>query len=200
MNKFLKNFALGLLYFFLLPLELLAIVVFGCYGLGIYVVGFIKGTIRFFKGKRFFEPFPEDEKLLEIRAAQVDLLAHPNGVPATTPAPSAPAGPSTVYVQQNYYTGNPGAANQPASTPTVNPTPLPNNAPIDTTGFFRPSAEIPVPNATPIDMTAQQTPGIPIHHVNGENEPQQLTPEAKHETKNVAIIDLSKLDDGKDDQ
>jgi hypothetical protein len=200
MNKFLKNFALGLLYFFLLPLELLAVVVFGLYGLGLYLVGFCKGTIRFFKGKRFFAPFPEDEKLLEIRAAQVDLMAHPNGVPATTPAASAPAGPSTVYVQQNYYTGNPGANNQPAGTPTVNPTPLPNNGPIDTTGFFRPSAEIPVPNATQIDMTTQQTPGIPIHHVNGENEPQQLAPETKHETKNVAIIDLSKMDDGKDDQ
>jgi hypothetical protein len=190
-NGFLKNFALGLLYFFLLPIELLAIVVYGCYGLVIALVLFFKGTVRFFKGQRFFEPFPEDEKVLEIRAAQVDMLAHPNGVPA--PAAAQPAGPSTVYVQQNYYTNQPNPNAQAAP----NPNQLPNNGPIDTTGFFKPSQQIPVPNAPAIDMTAAATPGIPIHHV-GENGV-EMNPETKHETKTVAIIDLSKMDDGKDD-
>lgn len=196
MSKFLKNFAFGLLYFLLLPLELAAIVVFGIYALAIDIVIFFKGTLRFFKGKPFFEPFPEDEKVLEIRKAQVDLMAHPNGVPAA-PAPAAPAGPSTVYVQQNYYTGTKPADGQPT------PTQLPPNAPIDANGYFTPSQnQIPLDqNGKPIDMASQQTPGIPIHHLDDmAKERPEIARDPKLDTKTVAIIDLSKMDDGKDDE
>jgi len=195
MGKFLKNFAFGLLYFILLPLELVLLVVFGLYALGVDVVLFIKGTIRFFSGKPFFKPFEEDEKVLEIRTAQIDLLAHPNGLP--TPTTSNPAGPSTVYVQQNYYHGNPNG------TPELsNPGQIPNNTPIDTTGFFTPSQNpVPHQNPTTIDMTTQQTPGIPVQHVEEAVEESPLPPsDPKHETKRVAIIDLSKMDDGKDER
>lgn len=196
MGKFLKNFALGLLYFILLPLEIVALIVFGLYGLGLDVVLFIRGTIRFFKGESFFQPFPEDEKVLEIRTAQIELMAHPNGLPTPTP-PTNPAGPSTVYVQQNYYTGKQKGAQQPSD-----PNQIPNNAPIDTTGFFTGSQnQIPNPNPAPIDMTTQQTPGIPIHHVTEVGDERPLIPgDPKHDTKTVAIIDLSKMDDGKDER
>jgi len=50
-------------------------------------------------------------------------------------------------------------------------------------------------------MTTQQTPGIPIHHVDEVGEERPLIPsDPKHETKRVAIIDLSKMDDGKDER
>jgi len=196
MGKFLKNFAFGLLYFLLLPLELVVLIIYGLYGFGVDVVLFIKGAIRFFSGKSFFQPFEEDEKVLEIRTAQIELLAHPNGLPTPVP-PSTPAGPSTVYVQQNYYTGKSDGAPQLS-----NPGQFPNATPIDTTGFFTPSPNpMPSRNQTPIDMTIQQTPGIPIHHVDEVGEERPLIPsDPKHETKRVAIIDLSKMDDGKDER
>ncbi|MCI1245299.1 MAG: hypothetical protein LKG11_05095 [Bacilli bacterium] len=194
MSKFLKNFALGLLYFLLLPLELAVLVIYGLYCLGLYSAVFFKGTIRFFRGKKFFAPFPEDLKKDEIRAAQIDMLAHPNGTP--TPAPSAPAGPSTVYVQQNYYTGNGPAA----GAPNANKLP-PNNGPIDANGFFKPNPQINNPEANSIDMSTQQTPGIPIHHIDEQGRERPEIPQTKKiDTKTVSIIDISKMDDGKDDE
>jgi hypothetical protein len=193
MSKFLKAFAFGLLYIFLLPLLIMALVVYGVYGLVLWFILLIKGLIRFFKGDTFFAPFPEDEKVEEIRKAQIDLMANPTGAPT----PTSPAGPSTVYVQQNYYQHQNGA--QGTADPNANPNP--NPTPIDSTGTFRPTDNIPGPTPATIDYSATATPGIPTQPAPSiEQQPTEPEISPRRDTKTVAIIDLSKIDDGKDDK
>jgi phenylalanyl-tRNA synthetase beta subunit len=103
MGKFLKNFGLGLVYIVLLPILLAILVLFAVYGLGVCIYLFFASMIRFFQGKEMFPMLPEDVKVAEIKKAQMDAQM---GTPAPmAPQAASPAGPSTVYVQQNYYQG-----------------------------------------------------------------------------------------------
>jgi hypothetical protein len=146
MGKFLKNFGLGLVYIVLLPLLLVVLVLFGLYGLVVCIVEFFTATIRFFQGKEAFPEFWEDAKVAEIKQAQI---AAQLGNPAPAPASANPAGPSTVYVQQNYYNGQ-----HPANGSTPAPTPAPS--PIEGTGYFQNQN----PQPPVIDVTSQTNPAL----------------------------------------
>jgi hypothetical protein len=157
-GRFLKNFGLGLVYIFLLPLLLVVLALFGVYALGVLIVEFFTSTIRFFQGK---DPFPilwEDLKVQEIKKAQMDAQTPT----AVAPTPSSPAGPSTVYVQQNYYQNQPGSTSGNASS---NNAPLPNpaNQPIDASAFFKdqaaPTLDVSTPASRPLpNPSAPQLP------------------------------------------
>jgi hypothetical protein len=156
MSNFLKNFGLGIVYFLLLPLLIAVFALVGVYGLILWLYILIRNSIRFFKGERFFEPFSEDEKVQEIKLAQIDSLAHP--VTGQTATAAGPAGPSSVYVQQNYYTNKAGE-----KTPET-PSPNANNGPIDATGTFRPDPTLstPAPSSPAIDASSQPSTGLPF--------------------------------------
>ena len=181
MAKFLKGFGLGLVYIVLLPLLLVVLLAFAVYLFFVFLIQFFIGSVRFFQGKDAFPPLWEDEKVAEIKKAQVDAQTA-----QTQPAPvpqAAPAGPSTVYVQQNYYTGNgqkPGS--EPATPPQANPTP------IDTTGYFRSNSETPSIDATSTPSSLSRNPAQPSQI------PQQSEPVAQP----AGLIDLSH-DDPDDD-
>jgi hypothetical protein len=154
MSNFLKNFGLGIVYFLLLPLLIAVFALVGVCLFFLWLYTLIHNSIRFFKGERFFEPFAEDEKVQEIKLAQIDSLAHP--VTGQTAPSAGPAGPSSVYVQQNYYS-NKGAEKTPE-------TPNPQNGPIDAMGTFRedPTLTHPNPAVPPIEANSQSTNGLPL--------------------------------------
>lgn len=185
MGKFLKNFGLGLVYIVLSPFLLAVLALFGVYGLGVCIYEFFASTIRFFQGKEGFPPLWEDVRVSEIKKAQMEAQL---GAPSPVQQPAQPAGPSTVYVQQNYYQNHPGTA-----APQPNPTPAPLNQPIDTTGYFT----SPVPSAPTLDVSSKPAPVI-----NQNTTPQSLT-QAKqipHQTTTLepaAFIDISNDDDPK---
>ena len=60
MGSIFKKFGQGLLYILVLPAFLLAIVIFGVYGVGLFIVLMIKSIVCFFKGKTLYEDLPED--------------------------------------------------------------------------------------------------------------------------------------------
>lgn len=97
MKKALKNFGLGLVYFFLLPVFFVIAALAGVYALFVIFYYVAKGLVRFFKGDKFFKPLAEDLKVQEVKARQVALDEQQN-------RPQAPATPDNrVYIQQNYY-------------------------------------------------------------------------------------------------
>ena len=60
MGSIFKKFGQGLLYILVLPIFLLAVIIFGIYGIGLFIVLMIKSIICFFKGKSLYEDLPED--------------------------------------------------------------------------------------------------------------------------------------------
>ena len=60
MGSIFKKFGQGLLYILVLPAFLLAILIFGVYGIFLFIVLMIKSIICFFKGKSLYEDLPED--------------------------------------------------------------------------------------------------------------------------------------------
>ena len=106
--KFLREFGLGLVYILLSPVLLVMLLVVGVVMIFVWIVTFFKGCIRFFKGDSFFAPLPEDEQVEKIKAEELRRKTEPEN-PA--PAPSQPAGPSQVYVQNNYYQPQGGQPN-----------------------------------------------------------------------------------------
>ena len=104
--KILKEFALGILWALLSPLLLAAIAVVAVFGVFNFFVQFVLMIVHFFQGKKLFPPFPEDEQAYRILKKSIEE----ENKKAETPPP-APQGP--VYVQANYFTGNPGAYGVP---------------------------------------------------------------------------------------
>jgi len=183
MGKFLKNFGLGLVYIVLLPFLLIALVLFAIYGLDVCIYLFFASTIRFFQGKEMFPTLPEDVKIAEIKKAQMDAQF---GTPApSAPQASAPAGPSTVYVQQNYYQGQKenGASSANPQQPAI-----PHNEPIDTTGYFKHAPQPPV-----LDVTTPKAPQL-SNEITPTAIPQNSAPEP------TAYIDISHDEDPKGDK
>lgn len=97
MKQALKNFGLGLVYFFLLPIFLCLIAIAGVYAIFVIIYYSIKGLIRFFRGEKFFAPLPEDLRVAEIKEYQASLQRAPKQ-PAPQPQPD-----NRVFIQQNYY-------------------------------------------------------------------------------------------------
>jgi hypothetical protein len=106
-------------------------------------------------------------------------------VAPTAPQANQPAGPSTVYVQQNYYQNHPGTA------PQANPAPAPTSQPIDTTGYFHDSA----PSTPTLDVTSTPTPAM------SRPTPESLTQAQEIPQKPTAdpagYIDISREDEDK---
>jgi hypothetical protein len=164
MGKFLKNFGLGLVYILFFPVLLAAICVFGIYCLFVFFVELFIGTIRFFRGDHFFPPLKEDVMVEQIKQSQLQRQLNQTAAPQ----PQQPAGPSAVYVQQNYYQSH------------HTETPQGQN-PIDTAGFFNnPDKALSNPSAPSI---AQETAAPEIA--------QQKRPEA-------SVIDISVQDGKKE--
>ncbi len=106
--KFLREFGLGLVYILLSPVLLAMLLVVGVVMIFVWIVTFFKGCIRFFKGDSFFAPLPEDEQVEKIKAEELRRKTESD---KPEPAPAQPAGPSQVYVQNNYYQPQPGQPN-----------------------------------------------------------------------------------------
>ena len=78
MGSIFKKFGLGILYIFVLPVYLLAVVIFGIYGVGLFLVLMTKSIILFFKGKSLHDDLPED--------IEAKRILHPETVqPKTVP-------------------------------------------------------------------------------------------------------------------
>ena len=75
MLALLKSFAKGVLYIILLPFLIVAIVLFGAYGLFAFVIQIIMSVIFFFTGQKFFPELPEDKelRLLKEQASQPEF-------------------------------------------------------------------------------------------------------------------------------
>lgn len=150
--KFLKNFALGLLWAFLSPLLLAILALFAVFALGVYFLECFKCLIRFFQGKSFFPPLEEDLLVKKIQAKELKELIGETSEEKKEEAPAAPQ-PQQVYVQQNFYTSTPGmpfpgmGAPMPGAVPFVGVNPAPIAAPQNQGQAAAPNAEKgPVPD------------------------------------------------------
>ena len=190
MRQALKNFGLGLVYFFLLPFFLVLVALVAVFGLGLMAYRDIKGLIRFFRGEKFFEPIPEDVRVQEIKEYRASVAAN-----APAPQPTQPSTNSNVYIQQNYYQPQtqgqqplPGQPTQPQQPTSIYQQPQP----------FSPNqyGEIPTPSV-------QENPQI--------EQPQNLNPQIdspnnfhdqfseNESTGGPELIDISEHDEGGDD-
>ncbi len=98
MFRALKTFGQGILWAVLLPFILAGVAIVGAFGLIDFVIEFIIMIINFFKGKKLFPIYPEDQRAYDILKRAIDRQ---NGeLEATQQAPQ----PQAVYVQQNFYT------------------------------------------------------------------------------------------------
>ena len=66
MVNLLKSFGKGILYVIGLPFFLLALLLYGIYGIFLFLFMLFKGIILFFTGRSLFEDLPEDRKAKEI--------------------------------------------------------------------------------------------------------------------------------------
>ena len=173
MGKFLKNFGLGLVYVIFFPVLLAMIAIMGVYGFIVCATQFFKGTIRFFKGLEPFPPFSEDLIVERVKEMQIGLQ--------TTPQQNAPtpAGPSTVYVQQNYYQSHHPEAPQ-------------GQNPIDAAAFFN-NPDKALPNSPAPSITQEPSAGEAPQRLQG------AAPEiAQQKRAEAAVIDISVQDDKKE--
>ena len=104
----LKKFGLGILWALLSPIILVAVALIGVFGAVDFVIEFGIMIVNFFRGKKLFPLYPEDEKALEILQRAIDRK---NG---ELNAQSQPSQPQQVFVQQNFYT-TPGSMPPPTS-------------------------------------------------------------------------------------
>ncbi|MCQ2752756.1 MAG: hypothetical protein MJ206_00625 [Bacilli bacterium] len=103
MLEFLKRFGLGILYIIISPFLVAFLALWLLYNIIIYFVEVIRGIKHFFKGEKFFAPFPED--------VQAKALLNTYTATGTTnkEAPAQQAAPTQTPT--------------PEATPAVNPTP-----------------------------------------------------------------------------
>ena len=146
--KILREFGLGIVWFLLVPLILLACGLIAVYGVFNFLIQFVVMVVNFFKGEKLFPLFPEEKKAMAIYQKAIDKA---NGESTE----EKPAAPQTVYVQQNFYSGAP-------MMPGVPPMPgLPNN-PYYNQGTM-PGATLPnyQPAPQPAAIPNPETPQIP---------------------------------------
>lgn len=117
----LKRFGLGLLWVFLIPFILLGIALVAVLGVLNFPVQLVILIINFFRGKKIFPLFEEDEKAMAILQKAIDKA---NGEEPLPPAST----PQQVVIQQNYYGSFPPPQPGP-NLPYQNPQSLPNQYP-----------------------------------------------------------------------
>lgn len=113
----LKKFGLGILWALLSPILIVGIALVAVFGVFNFLVQFVIMIVNFFRGKKLFPMFPEDEEAYKrIKKALGEQVGE-------VPAPQQQAQPTQVYVQQNYYTNpaQPGIPPQPMQMPPQNP-------------------------------------------------------------------------------
>ncbi len=128
MGKFLKNFGMGLVYVFLLPILLLVLALAGIYLLGNWLYQGGVFLVRFFRGYPGFEELEEDKRVREILEARREAnrpKKTAGGIQGEKPAPAPQA--QNVYVQQNFYQMPPGYMPPPGYTPIGKPQINPQN-------------------------------------------------------------------------
>ncbi len=174
--KFLKNFALGLLWALLSPLLLAILVLFAFFALGIYFLECFKCLIRFFQGKSFFPPLEEDLLVKKIQAKELKDLIGENSEEKKEEAPAAPQ-PQQVYVQQNFFTSTPGmpfpgmGAPLPGAVPFVgaSPTPIPSPQSPDQAAPAS-AGQIPEPGPLSGGANVPPPPSIDYHELSPHDE------------------------------
>lgn len=142
--KVLREFGLGIVWFLLVPLILLASALVAVYGVFNFFIQFVIMLINFFKGEKLFPLFPEEKKAMAIYQRAIDKA---NGEKEE----EKPVAPQTVYVQQNFYSGAPAI---PPAPPIQG---LPNNPYYAQPGMpmgnlpngYAPQGQIPYPNPAP---------------------------------------------------
>ena len=102
----LRKFGLGILWAILSPVLLVGIALVAVFGVFNFLVQFVIMVINFFRGKKLFPMYPEDELAYKRIQQALHIEEEPTGeqVPATQPQQ-----PQQVFVQQNFYTQQPGA-------------------------------------------------------------------------------------------
>lgn len=96
--RFLRSFGLGLLYIIILPFILAGSCLVGVFAIFNLIFRGIALIVHFFRGE---ELYPEYEEDVEAQR-RIEIVNNPK---EEAPAP-APA-PQNIYVQQNYYQGQP---------------------------------------------------------------------------------------------
>lgn len=178
----LKKFGLGILWAFLLPFILVGVCLVGVFGIPNFIIQFFIMIVNFFRGKKLFPVFPEDQKAYQILQRAIDKK---NGELEKTEIP-APA-PQQVFVQQNFYTNAPTPPGIPGS-----PTALPPGYTQVPPGY----TQVPPPAYTPIPpQPAPQPEPIPERPPLAELPPYDPA-RVKRETDTIEI-DID--DDGGED-
>ena len=112
----LKIFGLGILWALLFPFIVVGAALVGAFGTINFLIEFGIMVINFFRGKKLFPLYPEDQKAYEVLQKAIDKKnAQSDAALAATPQPQQ------VFVQQNFYT-TPGSL-----PPGVNPNQIPPN-------------------------------------------------------------------------
>ena len=169
--KILREFGLGIVWFLLVPLILLACGLIAVYGVFNFLIQFVVMVVNFFKGEKLFPLFPEEKKAMAIYQKAIDKA---NGESTE----EKPAAPQTVYVQQNFYSGAPmmpgvppmpGLPNNPyysqgtmpgATLPNYQPAPQPTAIPnLETPQIPNPQV-VQIPNPVIDQIPAQPTPEV----------------------------------------
>ena len=101
MLNVLKQFGLGVLWALLSPIILLAVIAVGLFGIANFLIQFVIMIVNFFRGKKLFPPFPEDEKAYKILKKTMDEEKDKEEQEKNETTTKQP---QSVYVQQNYYT------------------------------------------------------------------------------------------------
>lgn len=150
----LKKFGLGILWAFILPFIVVGVVLVGAFGVPNFFIQFVIMIVNFFRGKKLFPVYPEDQKAYEILQRAIDRK---NGElnKEATPAPA----PQQVFVQQNFYT------NAPTGLPGQQGMPLP---PGYTQVPPQPYSQVPPPQ----DYASVPPPGYPQIQPNPAPQPQ----------------------------
>ena len=150
MLRALRAFGQGLLWAVLLPFIAVGTFIVGVFGVVDFVIEFFIMIVNFFRGKKLFPVYPEDQRAYLLLQRAIDKQ---NG---DLEAPAAQQQP--VYVQQNFY-GTPQS-----------PFPMPPSGSIP---------QSPVQGQLPPGYQQQLPPGYPQQQLPPVQQQQQLPPYAE---------------------
>ena len=195
----LKRFGLGLLWVFLIPFILLGIAVVGVLGFINFPIQLVIMIVNFFRGKKAFPLFEEDEKAMAILQKAIDKK---NGEVEAPPTPA----PSTVFVQQNYYGAVPpppgglpyGQPQYPQQgIPYQNPQAIPGQMSQGLPGYQNPQ---PLPGQVPQGIPYTQVPPYQNPQPEFMTQGQLPSPEPKQgEMPKIELSSLPQYDDKEDE-
>ncbi|MCQ2793806.1 MAG: hypothetical protein MJ207_00315 [Bacilli bacterium] len=93
MLEFLKRFGLGILYIIISPFLVAFLALWLAYNIITYFIEVIRGIKHFFKGEKFFAPFPEEVQAKAILNTYTATGATTKETPAEQTAPAATSTP-----------------------------------------------------------------------------------------------------------